>query len=179
MLAASLRSNHLRPALEPSVSPLVLDWELAFERAPTKQAFAYWQSLCKGRITPRRRELSPMRMRPFLTHVNLVDIARAYGGAQPDYIMALQGQHSRDIYGEVAHRKLHEALPPHIVQRWLYAFGHVLEAARPARFFSSISTGGDSCLKGEALIAPLGDEDGGIGSLFVVLATWLSRETAG
>jgi hypothetical protein len=171
-LAACLRSEQPRQIFETALSPVNVDWNMRFEREPVKSAFEYWTSLCNGRSMPRRRELSPYRMRAFLPHVNLVQVIRECLAGPTDYIMTLEGQHAHEIYGAVAHRKLHEALPPALEERWRRGFGLALEVARPVRFFSTVHVGGEPRLQGEVLVAPLGDEIAGVEALFVVFAAW-------
>jgi hypothetical protein len=110
--------------------------------------------------------------------VNLIDIVREFSGGPADYVVTLEGQYLREIYGPVAHRRLHEVLPTHVEQRWRRGFEAACQAARPVRFSSSMFAGGNSLLHGEVLIAPLGDETQGVEALFVVIATWPAQEPA-
>jgi hypothetical protein len=154
----------------------VVDRDLRFTREPTRKAFAYWETLCKGRKMPRRQELSPHSMREFLPHVNLVDLVRERADAPVDYIVSLEGQHAHQIFGPVAHRKLHEVLPAHVEQRWRFIFGAASQAARPMRFSSRMIAGGQTWIEGEVLVAPLGDEFLGVEALFLVFATWTAQD---
>jgi hypothetical protein len=178
-LAACVRSDQPRQILEPALSPVTVDWDLDFAREPLRKALGYWVSLCKDRTMPRRQELNPYRMRAFLPHVNLVQVVRESPGKPVDYIMTLEGQHTHEVYGAVGRRRLHEVLPPAIEERWRRGFGLVLEAARPARFSSSMHVGGKPWLQGEALVAPLGDEINGIEAFFAVFASWPAPGIAG
>lgn len=121
---------------------------------------------------PRRQELSPAKMREFLPNVNLVDIMFAASGAVSDFRVTLQGQHGTEVYGQVTNRRLEEVLPPHVVKRWREAFLTCFEAARPIRFCSKMLIGGRPWLQGEAFMAPLGDDEMGVRSLFVVFTSW-------
>ncbi|HEY3639067.1 MAG TPA: PAS domain-containing protein [Rhizomicrobium sp.] len=170
--AAPSRPAQQRAILDPALAPVIVDWELQFSRPPLKRASAYWSSLCGERKMPRRQELSPSRMREFLPHVNLIDIVRESPDGVPDFIVTLQGQHGYEIYGALAHRPLDEALPPLVAQRWRQSFLVCCHAGRPVRFRSQMSIGGKAWLEGEVLVAPLGDEETGVQSLFAVFACW-------
>jgi hypothetical protein len=121
---------------------------------------------------PPRTELSPAKMRDFLPNVNLIDIVSNASEAIPEFRVSLQGQHGTDIFGQVTNRPLEEVLPPHVVQRWRQAFLTCFQAARPVRFCSKMLIGGRAWLEGEALVAPLGDDQAGVQSLFVVFTSW-------
>lgn len=177
-LNACLRAERPPPILEPKLAPIAIDWDLEFTREPTQRGHAYWKSLCNGRAMPRRGDLRPSAMRSFLPHVNLVDVVRGAPGRPADYLVTLQGQHAHEIYGAVAQRKLSDVLPPHLETRWRNGFGLVCATARPVRFSSNMEAGGKAWLAGEALMAPLGDDES-VHALFVVFVTWQLREGAG
>jgi len=152
------------------LSPVTVDWDLAFLQAPTRQAFAYWQSLRNGHQFPSRRALSPQAMRNFLRHVNLVDVVPGAGDSF-DYVISLEGEHAREVFGHLAGRKLREILSPPLERRWRKSFDLPRTAAAPLRLFIRAGTAGKNWLACEALLAPLG-EDGHVQTLFWVLATW-------
>jgi len=170
--AAPRATAQQRPILDPTLAPLVTDWELQFTRQPTQRGSAYWISLCGDRKMPQRTDLSPAKMRDFLPNVNLIDIVSNSSEAIPDFRVSLQGQHGTDTYGQVTNCRLEEVLPPHVVQRWRRAFLTCFQAARPVRFCSKMLIGGRAWLEGEALVAPLGDDRTGVQSLFVVFTSW-------
>jgi hypothetical protein len=171
-LGTFLRSERPREILGPTLSPVTVDWNLGFVSETAKSGLAYWASLCSGRKMPGRQELSPSRMRGFLQHVTLVNVVRESQGGAMDFVVTLQGQHNQDIYGPVAHRRLRDALPAHLEQRWRDGLELATNAARPVRLSSRMSVDGKSWLAGEVLIAPLGDERHGVEALFAVLASW-------
>jgi hypothetical protein len=168
-----------RPILDPTLTPLILDWDLQFTRPPTQRACAYWIALCGDRKMPRRQELSPARMREFLPNVNLIDVVCDSSEATPDFRVSLQGQHGTEVYGQVANRRLEEVLPPHVVKRWREAFLTCFQAARPIRFCSKMLIGGRAWLEGEAMLAPLGDDEIGVQALFVVFVSWQAENFGG
>jgi hypothetical protein len=170
--AAPLAPAQQRPILDPTLAPLITDWDLQFTRQSTQRACAYWISLRGNRKMPQRQDLSPVKMRDFLPNVNLIDIVSDVSESTPDFRVSLQGQHGTDVYGQVANRPLDEVLPPNVVQRWRQAFLTCFQAERPVRFCSKMLIGGRAWLEGEALLAPLGDRAGGVQSLFVVFTSW-------
>jgi hypothetical protein len=120
---------------------------------------------------PARSELSPRAMRDFLSHVSVVDVvADAVHGFE--YIVSLQGMHSREVLGNVKGRRLGEILSPELAERWRDCFGHSRAAAAPVRLLTRASTLSKNWLACEALIAPLGDGGGQLRSLFWVFAAW-------
>jgi hypothetical protein len=177
--AAPLAPAQQRPILDPTLAPLVTDWDLQFSRQPTQRACAYWTSLCTDRSMPRRQDLSPSKMRDYLPNVNLIDIVFDSSEGAPDFRVSLLGQHGTEIYGQVANRRLEEVLPPHVVQRWRQAFLTCFQAARPVRFCSKMLIGGRAWLEGEAFLAPLGDDQMGVQALFVVFTSWQAEGFGG
>jgi hypothetical protein len=155
------------------LSPVTVDWDLAFLQAPTRQGLAYWQSLRNGHQFPSRRALSPRAMRNFLGHVNLVDVVPG-AGSSFDYIISLQGEHAREVFGRLAGRKLREILSPALEQRWRKSFDLPRTATAPVRLFTRAGTAGKNWLACEALLAPLG-EDSRVQTLFWVLASWKAK----
>ncbi|HEY2446478.1 MAG TPA: PAS domain-containing protein [Rhizomicrobium sp.] len=160
-----------RKFLEVDGTDIAVDWDLAFSQTATRQALAYWRTLCGDRTMPMRQELVPRDMRAFLPFVNLVDVVA--DPAAFDYCVRLEGQHARDLHGHVASGRISETLPEESRRRWHYCFETVRRAARPARFSSRIH--GKQWLDAELLVAPLGDETGTITSLFCVLVSWRSN----
>ena len=96
-----------------------------------------------------------------------------------DFRISLQGQHGTEIYGQVANRRLDDALPPHVVKRWREVFLICFQAAQPVRFTSQMLIGGKAWLEGEALLAPLGDNEARVQSLFVVFVSWQAEGFGG
>jgi hypothetical protein len=120
---------------------------------------------------PSRRQLSPRAMQDFLDHVNLVDVVPGAGNSF-DYVVSLQGSQSREVFGHVARRRLRDILPPPLEQRWRNSFELSRTAAAPVRLVARASTVGKNWLACEALLAPLGDGDGRVQTLFWVFASW-------
>ncbi len=170
--AVPLAPSQQRAILDPTLAPLIMDWDLQFTRQPTQRACAYWFSLRGDRGMPRRQELSPAKMREFLPNINLIDVVYDSSEATPDFRVSLQGQHGTEVYGQIANRRLEEVLPPHVVKRWRETFLTCFQAARPVRFCSKMLIGGRAWLEGEAFLAPLGDDETGVQSLFVVFVSW-------
>lgn len=162
----------LLPGVHPDavLAPITLDWDLGFTRTPTRFVLGYWRSLCAGRTMPQRREINPRPIRSFLRHVNLIDI-RSEASGRVDYIVSLQGQHALEVFGPIAHKKLDDALPAHISERWRNCFDIARTAMRPVRFASRIASGGKLWLDSESLLAPLG-QGKDVDSLLLVFVSW-------
>jgi hypothetical protein len=159
----------LKPDSE--LSPVLVDWELAFLQPATREGLAYWQSLRKGRAIPARHELRPRAMQRFLEHVNLVDVV-ADQDRGFDYVIGLQGMHARNVFGHMAGRRLDAIMRPELAQRWRTSFDLPRNAAAPVRVFTRASSAGKNWLACEALLAPLGESEGRIDALFWVFACW-------
>jgi hypothetical protein len=151
--------------------PIVVDWDLAFERPETLRGLAYWRSLCAGRPMPSRRELKPRAMLSFLTYVNIVDVIPEPDGAF-DYAVSLEGGHALEILGHMAGRRLAEFLPEPLQRRWRYCFDLPRVGAAPARITTRASTVRKNWLKCEELLAPLSGDDGRLQSVFWVFTSW-------
>lgn len=153
------------------VSPVTVDWGLGFLRPQTSKALAFWQSLRNGRGMPGRHELRPRAMREFLDHVSLVDVVPdARRGF--DYVVGLQGQHARDVFGPMAGRRLDAMMPLKLADRWRASFDLARNAAAPVRLFTRATTLGKYPLACEALLAPLGESGVRIDALFWVFVSW-------
>lgn len=140
---------------EPELAPIAVDWELMFTQAPTKSGLLYWRSLLAGRIMPERSDLDPRAMARLLPHVNLVEVRQTAPGTW-NYIVTLQGGHSREVLGAVQGRKLSEIFPPALAARWRGAFDLPRSSKIPVRLVTGANTKGKSDMVSEALVAPLG-----------------------
>jgi hypothetical protein len=150
---------------------ITVDWSLAFQNSAATEAAAYWFLLRGDRQMPARRELSPSAMRGFLSFVNLVSIK----GEGPDsYRLALQGQHTRDVFGHLAKCKLTEVLSIQEEQRWRECFDLARDSQKPVRLTTRVGTQGKLWLDCEVFMAPLADADGG-SSIYWVFVSWPSE----
>lgn len=152
-------------------SPITVDWHLAFVHAATRKGYAYWQKLRGERLMPGRRELRPRDMCGFLEHANLVDVI-AEGDGHFDYAISLQGAKAREVFGHMRGGRISEILPPRLQPRWRDGFGMPVAARAPVRLMLRASTFGKKWLVTETLLAPLGDDTGGVHALFWVFAAW-------
>ncbi|HEY3636517.1 MAG TPA: PAS domain-containing protein [Rhizomicrobium sp.] len=165
---------HQLPAFE--LWPISVDWDLAFSRPQTIKARAYWQSLCRGRRMPSRRDLEPRAMKEFIGYVNLVDVLRL-GSDDCDYIITLQTNHARDVWGNIQNRPLSEMFPPEVEQRWHYSFDLPRKSVLPVRLATRASTVGKNWLACEILLAPLG-QGNEVEAIFWVAVAWPSMPAA-
>jgi hypothetical protein len=150
--------------------PVALDWELAFTRPATQEGFHYWQSLRGARAMPQRSELDPRAMVRFLSCVNLVETAPAGPGSW-NYIVTLQGSHSREVLGAAQGRNLSEIFPKAVFARWRNCFDLPRSSRRAVRLVTRVSSGGKNHFACEALLAPLGQASG-VEALFWVFCAW-------
>ncbi len=139
----------------PELWPVTVDWELGFCRPQTQKALAYWQSLCRGRRMPARRELDPCAMKEFIPYVNLVDVVRREAGAY-EYVVTLQSNRARDMLGNVENRRLPDILPPATEEHWRSSFDLPRAKVAPVRLTTRSNTPGEHGFAHEILLAPLG-----------------------
>jgi hypothetical protein len=119
---------------------------------------------------PSRAELKPLNMRSFLRFVSLVDVERDSG----IYRVRLQSTHTREVFGELAHRKFGELFPEDVAQRWRDCFHLVRDTGQPVRLWTQVGTQDQFWLQCEVFIAPLSDgaDNAEIASLFWVFVSW-------
>jgi hypothetical protein len=160
---------------EPELSPVAVDWELGFTRAATKSGLLYWRSLLARRAMPERHDLDPRAMARFLSFVSLVDVCAAAPGAW-NYVVTLQGSHSREVLGAVQGQKLADIFAPAVAARWRGCFDLSRSSRLPVRLMTR-ATMSKTHLDCEALIAPLGSS-GGVDALFWVFDAWRENQFA-
>lgn len=166
-LASRFEESEFSPI---ELSPIAVDWDLGFTRAPTKSALLYWRSLLAGRAMPDRHDLDPRAMARFLAHVNLVNVREDAAGSC-NYVVMLQGSHSREVLGSVQGRKLSEIFAQAAAVRWRGCFDLSRASQVPVRLVTRANTTGRNCVASETLIAPLGSPTGVV-ALFWVFAAW-------
>jgi hypothetical protein len=155
---------------ESELTPIEVDWRLAFTQPATNKGLFYWRTICGGRSMPSRRDLSPRAMRDFLTHANVVDVIQDSLHFF-DYVVSLQSQHACEVLGNVAGRRLGDIMSEALAQRWRSCFDLSRSAAVPVRLVTRASTQARNWLACEALLAPLGDGES-VQALFWVFAAW-------
>ncbi len=151
------------------LAPILWDWSLAFEQAPTQRAFAYWRSCCGAHSMPARSDISPSGMSKFLARVILVEIQRS-PGEDDQYRIRLAGSQVEEVVGPIGGRDIGSFLTPELVVRWRDFFGKVRAAEKPARLTGRVSYENKVWLSGEALLAPLRDETGAVSMLFMAVS---------
>jgi hypothetical protein len=135
--------------------PLTFDWDLKFEREPTRLAHAYWESRCRDGGPPARSDLVLPDMRKFMGHLGLVDVPA--GKSNRDYLVRLAGSRWEVVFGPMRGKRLDEFLAPSIEARWRAAFDPVCVQSRAARVTTQLELEGKRWLDCEMLIAPLSD----------------------
>jgi hypothetical protein len=151
------------------LSPILWDWSLAFEQAPTQKAYAYWCSRCGTHNMPARSDMSPSGMSRFLPHIILVEIQRS-PGVEDQYRIRLAGTHVEEIMGPIGGRDIRSFLTPELLDRWREFFGEVRAAEKPARLTGRVSYENKTWLAGEGLLAPLRDETDAVAMLFMAIS---------
>jgi hypothetical protein len=101
--------------------------------------------------------------------VNLVAIDPSRDGS---YVVRLQGQHTRDVFGHLATQSLAAVLSPQEEQRWRFCFDIVRDRGEPVRLATQVGTQGKLWLDCEVFIAPLCEGEGKPESFFWIFVSW-------
>jgi hypothetical protein len=156
------------------LTPIMHDRSLGFEHTTTRRGYAYWNEIRGTRSMPDFGDLSPRGMKEFIANVSVIDMHLREDGAV-DYSVRLTGEHVREHYGPIAHRKLSEFLPPEMVERWRRSLELVATTHQPLRVHGRMSYGDRTWLNQESLLAPLSAADRA-GAFFLVTAWWPDKD---
>ena len=153
--------------------PLVFDWLVRTTRPETSLARDYLGSLGRRGRLPKRADLAPSEMKPFLSNIGLIDVRLLPTGK--DYFIRLAGSKWESVFGAMKGKLLHEFLPAHIEARWRLVFDTVCARSAPVRVTTRISFNDMTWLATEMFVAPLGDNDA-VSSLFMCFTSWNRSE---
>jgi len=124
-----------------------------FERRELKSALALWRAKAGTRTMPERSDMTARDMKPFLTHMSLLE--RIGAGQSARYRARLHGTALTGYAGDKTGLFLDEVIPAHLVGSYTGIYDTVLELRTPLRVVSHFQAPGIDYLVGESLVAPL------------------------
>jgi hypothetical protein len=120
----------------------------------------YWERQRGSSAMPQRRDILPADMKPYLRHILLADVV----GKGEDFRYRLVGSElQRYFSGNPTGKVMSEALAafgPDTVTRTIATYRAVVERRSPLRIRGSGSLYSQNTKLFDALLAPLGDDDG-------------------
>jgi len=124
----------------------------------------YWEGKCVGRKLPRRRDIDPLELKAYLSHLFLIDVL-----PDAEFRYRLVGGEITDRYGRNSAgrtvREIYAALP--LIAEWLTdMMSAVTQRARPVLASGPLTAIGKEHLVSESLHLPLADEAGSITQIF-------------
>lgn len=135
-----------------------------FENERLCQLFALWKKLAEAAGIPRRRDLTPQLLRPFLADIAIYERTALIDGSLR-YRVRVMGARVTEMLGNYNGKFFDEAIPPHFRKRWRAAPEATLEARAPLRFISRVETAEKAFITGEYLMAPLIGDDGALNTV--------------
>lgn len=149
--------------------PSRVDATLAFDAPLLREALAAWRAAAGERALPRRIDMTPRRMKRFLSHVAVLDIVREAGRTR--YRVRVAGTALERTFGGLAGRFLDEALPEPFRSRWAATLKVPLSARCAVRSIGRVEYLNQVYLTAETFYGPLGDDPAEPDAMLVVVHT--------
>lgn len=139
--------------------PFRCDSDRPFERPELNELRAMWCALAEGKRAPSRADLDARRLKPFLRNITILE--RVFTDPESwRYRVRLAGSNLVETAGDHTAKFLEEYLPGEIVPRWQATYDAAIASCRPLRIVANFELPRLSFLSGEALVAPLRDQQG-------------------
>ena len=145
--------------------PLRFDTTLDFERRELNALRDLWRARAEGKGAPSRADFDARTLKPYLRHI-MINERVFVGPNRRRYRTRLAGTALTEIIGDPTGKFLEEHLPLELVPRWSSAYDAVLDGGQPLRLVAEFELPQLSFLRGEALIAPLADNNGRLTLVF-------------
>ncbi|HXC57003.1 MAG TPA: PAS domain-containing protein [Rhizomicrobium sp.] len=126
---------------------------LDFERCELGAALALWREKARGRAMPARTDMTARAMKPYMTHMSLLE--RVPAGEGHRYRVRLHGSTLARYSGDGTGKFLEDVVQAERVAGYAAVYDLVLELLQPLRVLSSYQAPEISYLTGESLVAPL------------------------
>ncbi|HZB93004.1 MAG TPA: PAS domain-containing protein [Stellaceae bacterium] len=124
----------------------------------------YWKEKRQERPLPRRSDIDPLELKPYLRQLFLIDVLP---GAEFRYRLIgseITERYGRNSTGKTVH-EVYAAIPE--IARWLTTMLlAVVGAARPVLAVGPLTAIGKAHIFSESLHLPLADSSGGVGTIF-------------
>jgi hypothetical protein len=154
--------------------PAYSDPGLEFEAPFLRDLLTLWRKLTAGAPLPRRAQLTPRVLKPYLGWISLIERSVDEPGR---YRVRLMGSHLANAVGELQGKYLDEVLSPEVVLHWKARLELAEAAQGPMRFVSRVDIEGKKFLRSESFWAPLAGNPGAPPQFF--MTTVLSLYSAG
>ncbi len=124
-----------------------------FEHAELTAAHAVWRDKAEGRAMPYRSDLTARSMKPFLTHMSLLE--RVTDGGASRYRVRLHGSTLARYAGDSTGKFLEDCISPERRESFIALYDTAMAARMPLRVVSYYQAPEIDYLMGESLLAPL------------------------
>jgi len=132
----------------------------AFEQPELETVCTLWHDKAKERSMPDRADLSARVMKPWLTHMSLIEHMPGQGAGR--YRVRLHGSALARYAGDVTGKCLEEVITPAHLAGYIAIYDLVRETRTPLRVISQYIAPEIAYLTGESFVAPVAHGDGGI-----------------
>jgi hypothetical protein len=136
-----------------------VDGALAFELPMLQDCLAAWTKAAAGKALPLRADMTPRRMKSFLTNVVILDVVR--DGAKTRFRVRVIGSETQRVLGGKAGDFLDDRVEEPFGTRWQKLLKVVLELKAPVRCYGTVDFHNQTYLDAEGFVAPLAGDDGG------------------
>ncbi len=124
-----------------------------FENAPLAGALELWRAKASGRPMPCRADMTARAMKPYLTHMSLLE--RVLADGRPRYRIRLHGSTLARYAGDSTGKFLEDSVSPERLESYAALYDTVLALRAPVRVVSFYQAPEIDYLMGESLLAPL------------------------
>jgi hypothetical protein len=124
-----------------------------FEHTELAAALAVWRDKAGTRAMPNRTDLTARAMKPFLTHMSLLERI-ALGGVQ-HYRIRLHGSTLARYAGDTTGKLMEDCVAPERLESYTALYDTVLALRLPVRVIAYYQAPELDYLMGESLVAPL------------------------
>jgi hypothetical protein len=145
----------LRAQARDSGWPVIFDPELNFDRPALGNFIKLWQAKRGNRPMPARSDFSARDLKANLSRVILFETAPG-----TRYRVRLMGSALTQVWGDLTGRFVDEAVPPHLLPRWIGFLEGVLALRRPLRLKAQVAFMEKTYLVAEFAAVPLCDDAG-------------------
>ena len=124
-----------------------------FENAPLAGVLEVWRAKAQGRPMPCRADMTARAMKPYLTHMSLLE--RTLVGGAPRYRIRLHGSTLARYAGDRTGKFLGDSVSPERLESYVALYDTALALRAPMRVVSYYQAPEIDYLMGESLVAPL------------------------
>jgi hypothetical protein len=138
--------------------------DLNFASAKLNALLAIWRGLADENQIPKRKDLTPQRLRAYLSDIAIYERVTELDGRER-WRARVMGAKFSSVMGNYNGKFFDEVIPAKFLKRWYAAPNATLAARVPLRFVSRSETADKGFITGEYLMAPLIGDDGGLNTV--------------